>query len=319
MTTVTSLTIALLFAAIFLFGARLAYRPGHRGYWRFLSFAAGIAVAYVFVDVMPALGRMRDIVMETPGGFQRMFPEYSVYLWAMAGFLGFYCLESMVAGSRRSPENHEGDHGDAVPWRAWVHIGGFAAYAWMISHIMVWKLHDTLALCLYGVAMGMHIFPVACNLSSHYREVYDRRGAYLLALATLAGWGTGLLLDIPKPILVNLVAVVVGGVIVNTTISELPKAGKERRWPFLAGALVYTALLLILSHFEKGGEGAPVGSHWRRQLQLLGCSVARHDATACLSGAASVSESIPIEIPIGLRPIARHGNRRLSMMPGARR
>jgi hypothetical protein len=254
MTTITSLIIALLFAAIFLFGGRLAYRPGHRSYWRFLSFAAGIAVAYVFVDVMPALGRMRDIVLENPGGFQRVFPEYSVYLWAMAGFLGFYCLEAMATGAPQSSENHAKDHGGAASWKAWLHIGGFATYAWMISHIMVWKLHDTLALCLYGVAMGMHIFPVACNLSSHYRELYDRRGASLLVLATLAGWVTGLLLHIPKPVLVNLVAVVVGGVIMNTTISELPKPGEERRWPFLTGALVYTALLMILSHFEKGGE-----------------------------------------------------------------
>ena len=82
----TSLGVALLFAAIFLFGGRLAYRPGQRGRRRFLSFAAGIAVAYTFVDVMPALGRMRDIAMQTTSDFKRVFPEYSVYLWAMAGF-----------------------------------------------------------------------------------------------------------------------------------------------------------------------------------------------------------------------------------------
>ena len=44
MTVFTSLIVALLFAAIFLFGGRVAYRPGQRGYRRFLSFAAGIAV-----------------------------------------------------------------------------------------------------------------------------------------------------------------------------------------------------------------------------------------------------------------------------------
>jgi hypothetical protein len=253
-TAFTSLIVALLFSAIFLFGSRLGHRPGDRRYQRFLSFAAGIAVAYVFVDVMPALGRMSEMVMEAPGRFQRVFPEYSIYLWAMIGFLGFYCLETMVPGSRRRPENHAGGHEGAARWQAWVHIGGFAAYAWMLSYIMVWKLHETLALCLYGVAMGLHIFPVAHNLSSHYQAVYDRRGAFLLALASLAGWATGLALDIPKPILVNLVAVVVGGVIVNTSIAELPKAGEGRRWPFLMGALVCTALLLILSHFEKGAE-----------------------------------------------------------------
>ena len=254
MTSVLTLAIALLFAGIFLFGGRFAYRSGQQGYHWFLSLAAGIAVAYVFVDVMPALGRMRDIVMETPGGFQRMFPDYSVYLWAMAGFLVFYCLESMVKGSRPSPENHPQDPDGAASWRVWLHIGGFAVYAWMLSYVMVWKLHETLALCLYGVAMGMHIFPVACNLSSHYQAEYNPRGAIILALASLAGWASGLAFDIPVPVLVNLVAFVVGGVIVNTSISELPKGGEGRRWPFLTGATVYTAMLLILSHFEKAGH-----------------------------------------------------------------
>jgi hypothetical protein len=236
-----------------LFGGRAAYHPGQKGRRRFLSFAAGIAVAYVFVDVMPALGRMRDMAMHSQSDFYRMFPEYSVYLWAMVGFLAFYCLETIVTRPRREgPETHEGGHGGVAPWQAWVHIGGFAVYAWMLTHIMVWKFHDTLALCLYGAAMGMHIFPIACNLSSHYQKVYDRRGALLLALASLAGWASGMALDIPIPILVNLVAVVAGGVIVNAAITELPKEKEGRYWYFLAGAVVYTALLLILSHFEKG-------------------------------------------------------------------
>jgi hypothetical protein len=253
MTVLTSLIIALLFAAIFLFAGRLAYQPGQKGRRRFLSFAAGIAVAYTFVDMLPALGRMRDIAMHSTSEFHRVFPEYSVYLWTMAGFMVFYCLETMVVRPRQGPNHHAGDHDGETPWQVWVHIGSFAAYAWLLTYIMVWKLHDTFALCLYGVAMSMHIFPIACNLSSHYQAVYDRRGSFLLALASLTGWATGLALDIPTPILVNLVAVVAGGVIVNTAIAELPKEGEGRYGSFLTGATVYTALLLILSHFEKGG------------------------------------------------------------------
>ncbi len=252
MTVVTSLIIALLFAAIFLFGGRLAFRPGQPGRRRFLSFAAGIAVAYTFVHVMPALGRMRDITAQSSDDFHRVFPEYSVYLWAMAGFLAFYCLETMAAGPRRDQEHHAGGHGETAPWQAWVHIGGFALYTWLLTYLMVWNGHHTLALCLYGVAMGMHIFPIACGLSSHYQATYDRRGAYLLALASLAGWASGLVLDVPTSILANLVAVVAGGVIVNSSIAELPREREGRFWSFLTGATVYTALLLVLSLLEQG-------------------------------------------------------------------
>ena len=134
-----------------------------------------------------------------------------------------------------------------------MHIGGFALYAWLLTYMMVWTGKGTLALCLYAVAMGMHIFPIACNLRTHYQAVYDRRGAFLLALASLAGWASALTLNIPRPIVLNLVAVVAGGVIVNAAIAELPKEREGRYWSFLTGATVYTALLLTLSHFEKGG------------------------------------------------------------------
>jgi hypothetical protein len=249
----TALSVALLFAAIFLFGGRAAYRPGQRGRRRFLSFAAGISVAYTFVHVLPALHAIREFQTQSPANFKMLFPEYSVYLWTMAGFLVFYGLETMVASPRRGPENSAGEDTGAAPWQTWVHMGGFALYTWMLTYMMVWTGKGTLALCLFAVAMGLHIFTITCGLSSHYHEVYDRRGAYLLALASLAGWASGLALDIPRPILVNLVAVVAGGVIVNAAIAELPKEKEGRYGSFLTGATVYTALLLVLSHFEKGG------------------------------------------------------------------
>jgi hypothetical protein len=231
----------------------LAYRPGQKGHRRFLSFAAGISVAYIFVHVLPALHIIRDIHTQSLTEFQMFFPEYSVYLWTMAGFMLFYGLETMVARPCRGAENSTGEHGGAAPWQPWVHIGGFALYAWLMTYLMVWTGKDTLALCLYAVAMGMHLFPITCSLSSEHHAVYDRRGAFLLALASLAGWACGLTLNIPRPVVFNLVAIVAGGVIVNAAIAELPKEREGRYWFFLTGATVYTAILLILSHFEKGG------------------------------------------------------------------
>jgi hypothetical protein len=248
----TTLSVALLFAAIFLFGGRAAYHPGQRGRRRFLSFAAGISVSYTFVHVLPALHEIRAIHTQSPADFYMVIPEYSVYLWTMAGFMLFYGLETMAARPSQGPEKSAGEGGGEGAWRPWLHISGFAVYAWLLTYMMVWTGKGTPTLCLFAVAMGMHILPIACSLSSRYQAVYDRRGAFLPALASMAGWASSLALDIPRPILLNLVAVVAGGVIVNAAIAELPKEKEGRYWYFLAGAAVYTAVLLILSHFEKG-------------------------------------------------------------------
>ncbi|MDQ1333549.1 MAG: hypothetical protein QG552_499 [Thermodesulfobacteriota bacterium] len=245
-----SLAVSVLFAAIFLFGGRLANHPAQRGRLKFLSFAAGISVAYIFVHVLPTLQMIREIGTHSPSEFKMLFPEYSVYLWTMAGFLVFYGLETMTAGPQQSQEKHARSHDGAASWQSWVHIGGFALYAWLLTYMMVWTGKSDLTLGLFTVAMGMHIFTISCNLSAHYQAAYDRRGAFLLALASLAGWASALTLNIPAQIVLNLVAFVCGGVVVNAAIAELPKEREGRYWFFLAGALVYTALLLILSHFE---------------------------------------------------------------------
>jgi hypothetical protein len=245
----TTLGVALLFAAVFVFGGRAACRPGQKGRRRFFSFAAGISVAYTFVHVLPALHAIQDFQAQSPAGFKMLFPEYSVYLWTMAGFLVFYGLETIVASPPQGSETHAGSGGGA-PWQPWVHIGGFALYAWILTYMMVWTGKGALVLCLFAVAMGMHMFTVACNLSGHYQQLYDRRGAFLLALASLAGWASALTLDIPTPVVLALVGFVAGGVVVNAAIAELPKEREGRYWSFLAGATLYTALLLILSHYE---------------------------------------------------------------------
>jgi hypothetical protein len=83
--------------------------------------------------------------------------------------------------------------------------------------------------------------------------LYQRRGAFRLALASLAGWGAAVTLQLPIAWVLNLAAFVMGGVVVNAAIAELPKESEGRYWSFLAGATSYTALLLVLSRFGKGG------------------------------------------------------------------
>lgn len=248
----SGLAVALLFAAIFIFGRRVAYQPGEMGRRRFLSIAAGIAVAYTFVHVMPGIHHIRDLQMHYTG-FRGFFPAYNVYLWALAGFILFFGLQSMVAQRHLVTAGGDPSHNSAPRWQAWAHIGGIALYAWLLTYMMVWTGKGTIALALFAVAMGMHILPIACALSDEYGCLYDRRGAYVLAVASVTGWASGFTLRIPQPILLNLVAVVVGGVIVTAAISELPKENEARFGYFVLGAVIYAALLLGLSHLEKGG------------------------------------------------------------------
>jgi hypothetical protein len=246
----TTLGVALLFAAVYLFGGRAA--PVHRGHRRFLSFAAGVSIAYTFVHVLPALHEIRAIQTRALSG-SMVFPEHGVYLWTMVGFLVFYGLETMAVARTTLPgvTADAADAAGATPERPWLHMGGFALYTWILTYMMVWTGKDGLSLGLFALAMGLHLFTIASTLGRHYRGLYQRRGAPLLAASSLAGWAAAVTMQLPVAWVLNGVAFVMGGVVVNAAIAELPREKEGRYWAFVTGAVSYTALLLILSRVEQ--------------------------------------------------------------------
>ncbi len=253
--TLMTLGVALVLAAIYLFGGRASQVLGESGLRRFHSFAAGIAVSYVFVYIMPELHAIRQVHLQPETDYiTRVFPEYGVYLSALLGFLLFYGLESMVARPRRGVSNTGGHHGSETPGRPWIHIGGFAFYTWLITLQIARTEKGVVALCVFAVAMGLHIAPITNRLRSEHPAAYEHRGAILLALASLAGWVCGVTLKLPVPLVHDMAAIVAGGVIVNAAIAELPKEREASFWSFFVGAVAYTALLLTLSHFDKGAH-----------------------------------------------------------------
>ncbi len=239
-----TLAVALFLAAIYLCGGRASRILGESGLRRFHSFAAGSAMSYVFVYIMPELHAIRETHLITQDDYiKRIFPGYSVYLSALLGFLIFYGLESMTAQSRRK----EGR--GAKPW---MHICAFAIYTWLITFQIGRSCGGVVSMGVFALAMGLHLAPVANRLRHDYPAVYEHRGAILLAAASIAGWACGLTLPLPDPLVLDMTAIVAGGVIVNAAIAELPKEREASFGSFLAGAVAYTALLLALSHYQEG-------------------------------------------------------------------
>jgi hypothetical protein len=250
-----TLFVSLVFAAIYLFGGRACQVFSESALRRFHSFAAGSAVSYVFVYIMPELHAIRETHQQTEADYiKRLFPEYSVYLSAMLGFIIFYGIESMTLRPRRGAANTGTHHDSGDSGKPWLHIGGFAIYTWLITFQIGRTGGDVVSMSVFALAMGLHIAPIANRLRSEYPAVYEHRGAILLALASVAGWACGVTLNLPDPLVLDMAAIVAGGVIVNAAIAELPKEREASFWSFFVGAVAYTALLLTLSHFQHGAH-----------------------------------------------------------------
>ena len=92
-----SLAAALVLALVYAGGRWLDERGAER-VWkhrRWLSAAAGVSVAYVFVDILPELGTQHWVFREAAGE-GLLFAAQRIYVLALLAFVVLYGLEHMV-------------------------------------------------------------------------------------------------------------------------------------------------------------------------------------------------------------------------------
>jgi len=237
---------ALVLAAVFALrigagAGELAERIWTRRRW--VSAAAGISVAYVFVDVLPELAA-QSAAMRKLAGESAWFVEQRVYFLALLSFVVMYGIEHIVLSQRRRREGGAAiEERDAVYW---LHLAGFAAYSLLIGYLLIERAErGALSLALYALAMAVHFVVVNHALVEEHGEVYRRHGHWVLALAVLAGWGLGSVVQIGEIAFARLFALLAGGVVITSLRAELPDEREGRFWPFCGAALAFALVLVF--------------------------------------------------------------------------
>jgi len=235
---------ALFLAAVLLAGWRLtaSLTVGRR---RVASASAGVAVAYVFVYMLPELNEAGSAFVEATRNSGLPLPEYRVYVAALAGFVLLYGVEHLRKWSRQNPEPAAESGVD----RTFVlHVGGFAVYVLMVTLTMAESVvRGELPTALFCAAMALHFLGIAGDLFKEHGALYLNPGRYVMAAAVLAGWMIGANLPVPPATLATLLGLVSGGVVVNSMIMELPGEKNGRFGAFVLGAGVYALILLLLA------------------------------------------------------------------------
>ena len=242
---VGALVISLLLAALHLAAPRLRRLP-------FVpedvtgSFAGGLAVAYVFLHLLPELAEgneaigeaLEDVVEPTP------LLDLGIFLVALAGFATFYGLERLARLRAAT-----GGRGQEPAGVYWLHLGAFLVYNGLITYTMALRLRTGVAFAaLFVIAMGLHFVLTDRSLEEHYPRRFPRSGRASLALALLAGWVLSAISAPTSTVLVALLtALLAGSILLNVFKEELPSTGRSSyRW-FLIGLVLYAALLFLVT------------------------------------------------------------------------
>lgn len=233
--------VAATFFAIHVWAGRLRFLDRTpRSTW--LSLAGGISVGYVFLHLLPELHEGQRHADEHGGTWAALI-DNEIYLMSLAGLTAFYGLERFALASRRAKRGAEGgDH--TPPLVFWIHIGSFALYNLLVGYLLVRGERDNLL--LYAAAMGLHFLVNDHGLRDHHKHQYDGIGRWVLGAAVIAGWMIGLRLAMEPITLQLLIALLSGAVVLNVLKEELPEQRESRFWAFLAGVVLYGALLLMV-------------------------------------------------------------------------
>ena len=228
-----------LFILVHLGVGRLSLETVPRSRW--LSFAGGMSVTYVFLQVLPQVADYQTVFQST-GALGWM--KHHVYSFALLGLVVFYALERTAKRSQQSDREPDNDHREYAVHVFWLHVFSFMVYNFIIGYLLPrgYAAND-LRLLYYTVAMTFHFAVTDYGLYDHYKQRYSRGGRWLLILALLAGWGVGRITDLPKIYLAVIFSFVGGGVIMNVLKEELPEERRSSLPAFVAGVGVYALLL----------------------------------------------------------------------------
>lgn len=208
------------------------------------SFAGGLAVAYVFLHLLPEIAEGNEAIGELLEDTIEVTPlfDLGIFVVALTGFTAFYGLDRLATTRRtRGRPESAGAY--------WVHLGAFAFYNALITYTMALRVETGYPFAiLFAIAMGLHFVLTDRHLEEHYPRRFDASGRLILAGALLLGWVLSAVFAPTSTVVVAILTALLGGsVLLNVFREELPSnRGSSFPW-FLVGLIIYSVLLALIT------------------------------------------------------------------------
>jgi hypothetical protein len=219
------------------------------------SFAGGLAVAYVFLHLLPEVAEGNQAIGEALSEVVRPTPllDLGIFLVALTGFTAFFGLERLAdRHAAPDPADVADRRPSAVVAPAAVyrlHLASFMIYNALITYTMPLRVRTgVLFALLFAVAMGLHFVLTDRGLEERYPRQFGSAGRLALAGALAAGWAVAAVLAPTSTLLVALLtALLAGSILLNVFKEEIP-SGRRTSFPwFLTGLVLYAGLLSLVT------------------------------------------------------------------------
>jgi zinc transporter ZupT len=207
----------------------------------FTSFAGGVAVAYVFLHMLPNLVEYNKPIGEYLLSHQWLTPfmELFIYIIALTGFLIYYGLDILAQHYHKQRSNSHLIYN--------LHLFMFGLYNFLITYTMALRAVESYtATILFSIAMALNFLITDRKFCRLYHKQFNQRGRFLLIGALFVGWLFTVIFDPANIIVIAfMVAFLAGSVLLNVFREKLPATGSVSYWWFIVGVLLITCILLL--------------------------------------------------------------------------
>ncbi|PRO65994.1 hypothetical protein C6I21_06740 [Alkalicoccus urumqiensis] len=231
--------VVVLFLIIQVFASRVI-SSSSIGKVKWMSFAGGIAVSYIFVYILPSLHHEQQ---EFGDSAMELAMESELYVLGLVGIILFFVINRLA-------ERHRHAKGNTIEDRFFfVQSLLFFSYNALLSYILFAGDQNLAQLLFYGMAAGLHFMAVAHDMYRENAEKHRLYGRWMLAAGILTGWLTAVLTP-PSPFALSIAfAFLAGSMTFNVIKNEIPSEGDAHLPTFVLSAGIYTALTTLLKLF----------------------------------------------------------------------
>jgi len=217
-----------------------------------LDVLAGVALGYVFVDILPHLAGFQEKLLPLADAGPFGFLEHHSYLMAMAGVL-FYLAISLSTEQARSNGRGTETSFSQLPIATQAGAFSLAAYAFLVGYLLSERLtHGAGSTVGFAIAMAAHFAGLDHFYRNLYPRFYDVAMRYVLATASCAGWALGVVIELSDLVYALWFSFLAGGLMMVTAIFELPRIRTWRPYAgFCAGAVGFTVLVLVVDALSR--------------------------------------------------------------------
>ena len=236
---------ATMIALVHLLAPRFRFKGKPDNPW--LPASAGVAIAYVFMDVFPHLAKSREKLAGVADSGLYGFLAHHVYLVALAGFTIYLAITLLEINYRQGQSAPEVTFLSA-PVTVKAEIIFLVGYNFLIGYLLAEQLtHRPEPVLLFALAMAVHVAGIDCLLRRNFQNLYDHMARFALAVSVYAGWLTGVVVEVADATLALFYSLLAGGIIVLAAVYELPHVRTRRQYLFFCiGAFAFSSLVLTM-------------------------------------------------------------------------